>query len=138
MADPHANVQLIRAFHDAQNVFYAGGDQGPAGAMLTADVAWHVPGRSAIAGDYCGKEEVLRYFAARRELARATFRITVRDVIADDDRAVIFAGGTVQRGGRSLDWETVSVFRIAAGRIAECWVLPYDQYRFDDIWSQPG
>jgi ketosteroid isomerase-like protein len=58
-------------------------------------------------------------------------------VIADDGRAVIFAGGAVQRGGRSLDWETVSVFRIAAGRIAECWVLPYDQYRFDDIWSQP-
>jgi ketosteroid isomerase-like protein len=138
MADPHANVQLLRAFHDAQNQFYAGGDQAPAGAMLTADVAWHVPGRSAIAGDYRGKEEVLRYFAARRELARATFRITVRDVIADDDRAVIFAGGTVERGGRNLDWETVSVFRIAAGRIAECWVLPYDQYRFDDIWSQLG
>jgi ketosteroid isomerase-like protein len=137
VADEHPNVHLIRAFHDAQNRFYAGGDQAPARAMLTADVAWHVPGRSAIAGDYRGREEVLRHFATRRELARATFRITVRDVIADDGRAVIFAGGAVQRGGRSLDWETVSVFRIAAGRIAECWVLPYDQYRFDDIWSQP-
>jgi ketosteroid isomerase-like protein len=137
VAEEHPHVRLIRAFHDAQNQFYAGGDQAAAGAMLTADVTWHVPGRSAIAGDYRGREEVLRYFATRRDLARATFRITVRDVIADDGRAVIFASGTVRRGGRSLGWETVSVFRIAAGRIAECWVLPYDQYHFDDIWSQP-
>jgi ketosteroid isomerase-like protein len=137
VADEHPNVHLIRAFHDAQNEFYAGGDQAPAGAMLTADVAWHVPGRSAIAGEYRGREEVLRYFATRRDLAHATFRIAVRDVIADDGRAVIFARGTVQRGGRTLDWKTVNVFLIAAGRIAECWVLPYDQYRFDDIWSQP-
>jgi ketosteroid isomerase-like protein len=137
VAEEHPNAHLIRAFHDAQNDFYAGGDQAPARAMLTGDVAWHVPGRSAIAGDYRGREEVLRYFATRRDLAHATFRITVRDVIADDGRAVIFAAGTVQRGGRSFDWDTVSVFRIADGRIAECWVLPYDQYRFDDIWSQP-
>jgi ketosteroid isomerase-like protein len=137
VAEKHPNVPLIRAFHDAQNEFYAGGDQAPAGAMLTQDVVWHVPGRSAIAGDYRGREEVLRYFATRRDLARATFRITVRDVIADDGRAVIFADGTVERGGRSHGWETVSVFRIAAGLIAECWVLPRDQYRFDDIWSQP-
>lgn len=135
MADEHPNAHLIRVFHDAQNRFYAGGDQAPAGAMLTADVVWHVPGRSAIAGDYRGREEVLRYFATRRDLARATLRITVRDVIADDGRAVIFAGGALRRNGRSLDWETVSVFRIAGGRIAECWVLPYDQYRFDEIWS---
>ena len=133
----HPHVALIRAFHDAQNEFYAGGDQQPAAAMLTADVIWHVPGRSAIAGEYRGRGEVLRYFATRRELACATFRITVRDVIADDGQAVIFAAGTVRRDGRSLDWETVNVFRIDAGRIAECWVLPYDQYRFDDIWSRP-
>jgi hypothetical protein len=29
------------------------------------------------------------------------------------------------------------VFRTANGKIAECWVLPYDQYSFDEIWSPP-
>jgi hypothetical protein len=29
----------------------------------------------------------------------------------------------------------VSVFRLADGKIAECWVLPYDQSSFDEIWS---
>ena len=126
---------MLRDFHDRQNDFYAGGDQAPAAALLTADVVWHVPGRSAIAGDHRGREEVLRYFTTRRDLAQSTFRITVRDVLASDDRAVLFAGGEVQRGGAAETWETVSVFRIAGGLIAECWVLPYDLYAFDAVWA---
>jgi ketosteroid isomerase-like protein len=41
----------------------------------------------------------------------------------------------VQRDGEPSEWDTVAVFRIADGKIAECWVLPYDQYSFDEIWS---
>jgi ketosteroid isomerase-like protein len=135
MSEEHANARLIREFHDAQNRFYAGGDQEQVRAMLAEDVAWHVPGRSALAGDYRGRDEVLRYFVARRELAHATFRIVVRGVLADDERAVIFAGGQVRRDGATRAWETVGVFHIADETIVECWVLPYDQYSFDEIWS---
>jgi ketosteroid isomerase-like protein len=136
MPGAHPNARLIRDFHDAQNRFYAGGDQEQVRAMLTEGVSWHVPGRSAIAGVYRGRDEVLRYFVARRELAQATFRIVVRGVLADDECAVIFAGGQVQRDGEARAWQTVGVFRIADGKIAECWVLPYDQYSFDEIWSR--
>jgi ketosteroid isomerase-like protein len=135
MPDEHPNVRLIRDFHEGQNRFYARGEQGPVSAMLTADVAWHVPGRSAIAGDYRGRDEVLGHFARRRELARATFRIDVRGVVADDERAVILAGGEVERDGQPFTWGTAVIFRIEQGRIAECWVLPYDQQAFDEIWS---
>jgi len=135
MSEANLNARLIREFHDAQNRFYAGGDQEHVRAMLAEDVAWHVPGRSALAGDYRGREEVLRYFVARRDLAHATFRIVVRGVLADGEHAVIFAGGQVRRDGETAAWETVGVFRIADGKIAECWVLPYDQYWFDEIWS---
>jgi ketosteroid isomerase-like protein len=135
MSEEHPNARLIRDFHAAQNRFYAGGDQETVRAMLAPDVAWHVPGRSALAGDYVGRDEVLRYFAGRRKLARATFQIAVRQVLADDQRAVILAGGQLQRDGAILAWEIVGVFRIAAGTIAECWVLPFDQYAFDKIWS---
>jgi ketosteroid isomerase-like protein len=135
MAEEHPNARLIRDFHAAQNRFYAGGDQEAVRAMLAPDVAWHVPGRSALAGDYVGRDEVLGYFAGRRELAQATFRITVRRVLVDDERAVIIAGGQLERDGETLGWKIVSVFRIVAGTIAECWVLPYDQDAFDEIWS---
>lgn len=135
MPHEHPHARLVREFHDAQNRFYAGGEQGPVRAMLTDDVVWHVPGRSAIAGDHRGRDEVLGYFARRHELARATFQIDVRGVLADDERAVILAAGEVQHGGETFAWGTVAIFRIADGRIAECWVVPHNQHVFDDIWS---
>ena len=125
----HPNARLIREFHDAQNRFYAGGDQEHVRAMLAEDVAWHVPGRSAIAGDYGGRDEVLGYFLTRRELARATFRIHVRGVLADDERAVIFAGGQVERHGETSAWETVGVFRIADGRSPSVGCFPMTSTR---------
>ena len=104
--------------------------------MLTDDVAWHVPGRSEIANEHRGREEVLRHFARRRELTNATFRITVHGVLADDQRAVILASGECTRHGRRDRWRTVSVFRLEADLIAECWVMPYDQALFDRIWER--
>ena len=133
--EEHPNTRLIRDFHAAQNRFYAGGGQEPVRAMLAPDVTWHVPGRGAFAGDHVGRDEVLRCFAARRKLAHATFRIAVRHVLADDEHVVICAGGQLERDGSTLGWEIVSVFRIVAGAIVACWVLPFDQYAYDEIWS---
>ncbi|HWX96075.1 MAG TPA: nuclear transport factor 2 family protein [Solirubrobacteraceae bacterium] len=135
MSARHPHADLILEFHDRQNRFYGGGEQRPVAAMLTDDVVWHVPGRSAIAGDYRGRDEVLAYFARRRDLANATFRIDVRGVLSDDERTVILAGGEVESGGKAVSWGTVGIFRIADCAIAECWVVPYDQPAFDAIWS---
>ena len=138
MPDPHPHERLIRDFHDRQNDFYAGGDQQRVCALLSDDVVWHVPGGSPIAGDYKGRDEVLRYFAKRRELTGATFRIKVRSVLTDDERTLILATGEAERGGETREWGTVAIFRIAKGRIAECWVAPYDQDAYDEIWSATG
>jgi uncharacterized protein len=135
MVDPHPHAQLIRDFHDHQNRFYAGGDQEPVRALLTLDVVWHVPGHSAIAGEHRGRDQVLRYFAERRTLTDATFRIDVRGVLADDQRTVILATGALEHGGETFTWGTIAIFRIAEGKIAECWVLPHDQDTYDEIWS---
>ena len=103
---------------------------------LTDDIAWHVPGRNAIAGDYRGKEAVLDYFARRRDLALRSFRVEIRHVLADDELVVQLAGGRAEIAGETREWETVGVYRIADGRIAECWLIPFDQYEFDEIWSE--
>jgi uncharacterized protein len=131
----HPHAQLVRDFHDHQNRFYAGGEQTSAGAMLTDDVTWHVPGESAIANEYRGRDEVLRHFLRRREISDGTLRLTVHGVLADEERAVILAAGQCSRGGEIFRWRTVSIFRVKQGQIAECWVVPYDQALFDGIWT---
>jgi ketosteroid isomerase-like protein len=37
--------------------------------------------------------------------------------------------------GQLRTWQTVGVFRIADGKIAECCLVPFDQYLFDELWS---
>jgi ketosteroid isomerase-like protein len=131
----HPNEKVFRDFHEAQSRFYAGEDDRSLRALLSDDVIWHVPGRSAIAGHYRGAEAVIEYFRRRREFTRATFRVLVRDVLANDQRVVALAGGEAERDGKRHEWETAGVFRVREGKIAECWLLPFDQYLFDEIWS---
>jgi len=51
----HPNARLLEAFTQAQRRFYTGEDDTAAlRGLLADDIAWHVPGRSAIAGDYHG------------------------------------------------------------------------------------
>jgi uncharacterized protein len=103
--------------------------------LLADDVGWHVPGASAIAGEYRGREEVLAYFARRRELVDASFRMTVHRVLVDDEGVVAFTGGRARRGGRELTWETIGVYRIADGLVADGRLVPFDQAEFDGVWS---
>ena len=129
--------EAVREFHERQRAFYAGGDAGPLREMLTDDVVWHVPGRSPIAGDHEGIEAVMGYFERRRALARATFRVRVREVLATGDLVNQLAGGTAELGGSEVAWETVGIFRVRDGRIAEGRLVPFDQYLFDELWSKP-
>ena len=132
----HPNARLLEAFYRAQAAFYAGGDDTAAlRGLLADDIVWHVPGRSPIAGHCHGHHEVLGYFAARRAHAKGTFRVHSRAILADDQRVVQLADGQLERDGQLWTWQTVGVFGIADGKIAECWLVPFDQYRFDELWS---
>ncbi len=134
--DVHPNAQIVERFCAVQRRFYAGEDvAADLRGLLAEDVVWHVPGRSAIAGEYRGLEQVLRYFSVRRELADKSFRIASRGVLADANRVVHFADGEASLGGELRRWRTVGIFNIRDGLISECWLLPFDQYQFDEIWG---
>jgi ketosteroid isomerase-like protein len=64
-----------------------------------------------------------------------TFRVHVHGSAVIAGRVVQLAGGQAVRDGREVTWETVGVFRVYAGRIAECWLIPFDQAAFDEIWG---
>jgi ketosteroid isomerase-like protein len=129
------NRRIVREFHERQSRFYAGGEAEPLRELLTDDIVWHVPGRSPIAGDHEGIEAVMSYFERRRALARATFRVHVHEVLASGDVVIQLAGGTAELGGGEVAWETVGVFRVREGKIAEGRLVPFDQYLFDEVWS---
>lgn len=69
-------VAFLDEFHRRQGEMYAGGSMAPVVELLAADVTWHVPGRSLIAGDHHGVAEVIDYFEKRRQLMNSTMRIS--------------------------------------------------------------
>ncbi len=127
-------VAVVERFHSEQARVYAG--EGLAGVreLLSDDVVWHVPGRSAIAGEHRGAGAVLEYLDRRGRMTDSSFRVTVHGIAMIGERVVQLAGGRATREGRDLTWETVGVFRVERGRIAECWLVPFDQFAFDEIW----
>jgi ketosteroid isomerase-like protein len=104
----HPNERLLRREYDAR----AQRDDASLAALLTEAVVWHVPGRSAISGEYRGKDEVMEYVRRRRDLAADTFEITVHDVLANDEHGFVIASGrakATRQGGRVARPRLVSV-----------------------------
>ena len=137
--DREEALALLARLHSAQNSFYSGGGEGELHALLTPDITWHVPGSNLIAGTYRGRGEVTGYFTRRRDLAGNTFRITRRDVLTGVGNVIAaLSDGEATLAGTARRWSTVGLYRVAAGRVAECWLLPTDPVLFDQIWSLGG
>jgi YbgC/YbaW family acyl-CoA thioester hydrolase len=132
-----AAEQLLGRLHAAQAELYRGGDDSPLRAVLAADIVWHVPGRSPIAGTYRGADEVIGYMSRRRDLAAGTFEMHPRELLVGDRHVASITEGTADIGGHEHSWMTVGLYRIEASRIAECVLLPFDQAAFDTIWNPP-
>lgn len=132
---PRDPISVVERFQAEQARAYAGGEMDAVREVLSDDVVWHVPGRSTVAGEHRGLEAVLAYFETRRRMTDATFTVTVRGTAMIGDRVVQLADGRAERDGRTLTWSTAGVFRVVDGRVAECWLVPFDLYAFDEIWS---
>jgi hypothetical protein len=113
---------------------YAGGAFEPVLEMLAADIVWHVPGASPIAGDHRGVQAVHGYFQKRRTLARS-MRMHPGQTIALDDVVVQLVDGSLLSGTETLRWRTVGVYRIRERQISEVWLVPVELDLFDQIWS---
>ncbi len=129
-------ASLPERLHRTQGAFYSGGDDAELRTLLTEDIAWHVPGTSPIAGDYHGYDQVLAYFTHRRGVANSTMQMHPRELLVGDDAHIAsVTDGTATIGGAEHSWSTVGLYRIADGRVAECWLLPLDLIAFDRAWN---
>ena len=134
--DRERAIALLARLHEAQGELYAGGPADAVRALLTEDIAWHVPGDNAIAGDYEGIDAVMAYFARRRDLASNTFRMHPGDVLAGaGPRVAVLTDGTARIDGEERRWSTVGLYEFRGERIAACWLLPLDPRAFDAVWA---
>ena len=128
--------ETILQLHDAQREFYAGGPEGPLRALLAEEIVWTVPGRNAIAGRYEGVDQVLGYFAQRREIASRTFTMHLGEMlVGDGDHVAALTEGRATLDGTERQWWTVGLYQVRDGLVAACWLLPLDPDEFDRLWT---
>lgn len=130
-------AELVAELHRRQGEMYAGGPVGPVLELLAADIVWHVPGASPIAGDHRGVAQVGEYFERRRELANATMRMHPGEMICEGDAVAQFVEGSAELNGESVSWKTFGIYRVDVARrcVREVWLVPLDGDLFDQIWS---
>lgn len=126
----HPNATLIRHAYD----LFRTGDLDLLKVALADNVVWHQPGRSQLAGDYKGPEEVLAFLRKLQELSNGTFRADIVTVLADSERAVVLQEETAKREGDELDVIAAIDFEIHHGKFTEVTVYHGDTYRFDEFW----
>lgn len=128
--------ESICRLHAAQRDFYAGGPADPLREALTEDVVWTVPGRNAIAGRYEGIEQVMAYFARRRDIASRTFVMHTSEILTGEgEHVAALTEGHAILAGVERRWWTVGLYRLRGELIAACWLLPLDIDEFDRIWQ---
>ena len=128
----HPNATFIRRLYEA----FEQGDLEFVTQAFADDCVWHFPGRSPLAGDYVGRQAIMRDFLMRLPaLTGGTFRATTTDVLANDDYAVALQRATAERNGKRLDTTACQLFRIEDGRIVEVRGHYADQYALDEFFS---
>src|SRR5215204_3691849 len=61
--------------------------------------------------------------------------VEVYDVIFSAEHAVAWVKERAVRGGRSLVFDRVNVYRMSDGKIRELWTYDSDPYALDEFWS---
>src|SRR5689334_3874192 len=68
---------------------FAAGDIATVLELIAPDCIWHVGGRSRLAGDYIGHEQILGYFAQLMELSGNTFAVSLDDMAESETTGML-------------------------------------------------
>lgn len=117
---------LLRGFNDRDDEALLG--------CLTEDVRWHVAGDNPLAGSYEGRDHLWERHL--QPLWPSPARIEDDDVIEHGDHVVLLGREVHDFGDGEGAWDTVQVFRVDDGRIAERWAFTAGQDELDGFLTR--
>ncbi len=128
----HPNAASVRKNFDR----FVQGDVAGLLGLFADEAVWHIPGVSAIAGDYRGRDEIGALMRQTAELSGGTYWVELLWVLADDEHVVAVYRARGQRaGGRTLDIQQALLIEVRDGLWTDIRAQPLDQAAFDSFWS---
>jgi uncharacterized protein len=125
----HPNEELIRTGYAAFNK----GDMDTIRETFGEGIVWHITGRSELAGDYKGIDEVLGFFGKLIGMFDSPPQLELHDVLANDEHAVALVKATSTKGGKTRNSDAVHLFHVKDGKATEFWDHPLDIYGDDEF-----
>ncbi|UCE85797.1 MAG: nuclear transport factor 2 family protein [Deltaproteobacteria bacterium] len=126
----HPNAKLAKRIWLAAST----GDVEALSDLVADDVVWHSVGRTPWSGMHRGRDAVLAFLASIGSSAEI-FNSDLRDVLANDERAILLARMTGRRGHKKLDVGYVLIYEIGEGRVQEIRAIPFDPVAVDEFWG---
>jgi ketosteroid isomerase-like protein len=122
---------------DIKAVFesYQRGDVGPLAAALAPDVAWVVPGKSRLAGQYNGLDGILGLFDLAQTVSGGTYQQSLVDVLTGVSHAAVLYRATGRHATASLDIDMVLLCRLDGHLVTHITALPCDPGAFEAFWG---
>lgn len=104
--------------------------------LYADDVVVHYGGSSPFAGTHLGRDRLLEVLA---ETAVRSGRALVSVDQIDDHgtHGALFVTESMTVDGETVELQRALRYRIADGRIAECWLYDHDQHLVDRSWADP-
>jgi len=110
------------------------GDFESAYEFFAEDMAIHIPGRSAFAGEHRGREAAIGYIQAIRDhFMHGDIELEVVDMLASEERVALLVREGFHFDGRSVTIRRANVYRVRGGRIVEVTIFEADQYEVDEL-----
>jgi ketosteroid isomerase-like protein len=126
----HANALFLERLFGA-----FGSDPLTVARGIAEDAVWRVVGASAMSGEYRGRDEILRFLRETTVLTGGTYRVELKYVLADDERAVAVYRARGERDGRTIDIDQALFCVVRDGQLAAVTAVPFDGAAFEAFWS---
>lgn len=127
----HPNEELLRRGYEA----FGRGDMDTISEIFADDIVCRVPGRSALAGEYKGKQTVFEFFGRLFQATNGTFATEIVDVCAGDERVFCLTHDTMEVNGQRIEDQQCDVYEVRNGKVTRATFYSWDQYRFDEAMS---
>lgn len=110
------------------------GDWDTAFAYFAEDIALHIPGRSAFAGDPRGRDAAVGYIQAIRDHYRdGKIELELIDMLVSDERVALLVRERFHGDGPPVEIRRANVYRVHGDQIVEISIFEADQYAVDEL-----
>ena len=113
------------------------GDWDTAFGYFAQDIAIHIPGRSAFAGDLRGKHLAVGYIQAIRDHYRdGELQLELIDMLVSAERVALLVRERFLGVGEPVEFRRANVYRVRGDEIVEISIFEADQYVVDELMHQ--